>query len=316
MNSTTDVIEPKLREHFISSAMAAVPTETLQLLGTDSVRNAIKAEIATAASRVTDIEFAEAFRQWCSIEGATTDDYLHKLVENDNESALVSMRFRGGDRDRPFVHVHALSSPGRASAEMKNAIVSAYSRFNPRVIRWFDSAPVDKLDVDLQPDLRLFAGTLATVRDSRPEGAERLMLTRAVDLGWRDRYEQIYSEYLTSNPSLVGDLFSENEESLRGMLDNGTLFEAWYDDEWAGIVGVRKERDYFVNGYCVIERALVTKLHGMQLGAAMLWRLAATLDAPGDDILYGTIHPSNVRSQRSAERVGRRDIGGYVFEGV
>jgi hypothetical protein len=307
-------IDHTLSARFVDAALAGIPRATLEALGVGRVRAALEVEIRTCIARTADLELAEGFRKWCPIEGATTTDYLYGIDAIGSDVALTSIRFRGGDRTRPFVQLEACTSgvAGLGGA-LRDAIRARYALFAPKRLRWFECARLESLPAELEPDLRLVAGSIATVIDHRPASAERLRLTVATDLSWYDRYVAGYEEYFREYPQLVGDLNYETRETLQMLLDQGKLFEAWAGESWAGIAGTWHEREKFVEGEVIVERMLVPELRGHGLGDALVWHLAAALPVPADTLLFGMISPANVRSLRSAASVGRVDVGGYVF---
>lgn len=318
MTSTTESIDDALRARLIDAAVAPLPAATLALLGAARVRRALADEIAMAIDRTTDLEPAEAFRQWCPIDGASTADYLYRFVSDGDDVALTSPRFKGGDRRQPFVHLHGLTYPGRPTSSMMRAIAGAYPVFAPTRIRWFDTTPLDDIPDDLEPDLRMVAAPLVTVVEHRPDGIDRIALVPATELDWYDRYVAIYDDYLRERPALAGNLSHESRRTLRSLIDIDGLFEVRVDGGWAGIVGTWRERDHLIDGHVVVERVLDRAARGQGLGAATVWHLASTLLArlhldDRDMALFGTIAPANTPSIRSAMRVGRRDVGGYVF---
>jgi GNAT superfamily N-acetyltransferase len=309
-------IDPGLVQRFVDAALEATPPQTLDVLGRARTREALVANAQTAVARTEDLAVAEAFRKWCPIEGASAEDYLYRVVTVGDVVMIASPRFAGGDRTRPFVHIETSTHPGMPDEEVCAALGTAFAHFSPNRIRWFDARSPERLPTGSVVDFRIVAGSIDTIVAHRPATAGDLRLVRATGLDWYDRYVAGYEHHFAEYPELVGRLNYETRETLQSIIDRGTLFEAWADEGWVGVIGVWPERDYYVDGYVIAERMLVPEVRGRGLGAALVWHLAATLELPGDTIIFGTIAPPNVRSMRSALSVGRRDVGGYVFRAL
>jgi hypothetical protein len=303
----------ELDERFTAAALEAIPERTLDALGRDYFRAAIARHLATAWTRTWDRAVAEGFQQWCPIEGTTVDDYLYRLVVADDVAMLTSPRYKGGDRAKPFVNIEASTRSGPPDEQMLDALGSAYRVHSPQRARWFDPTPLDALTPESRVDFRVVAGRLSTIRAHRPAAAGEMQLVRATALDWYDRYVDGYRRHFEAHPELVGRFTLETRETLQSIIDRRTLFEAWSDGAWVGVIGVWPEQEHYIDGYVVVERMLMPEACGRGLGAALLWHLAGALELPEETVLHGSIADVNVRSYSSALRVGRIDAGGYLW---
>ena len=94
-------------------------------------------------------------------------------------------------------------------------------------------------------------------------------------------------------------------EELQACLEQGLLFDAPVDWEWAGVVAAREEPFFGRDGYLVVEELLAAPYRGRGLGACLQRHLIERLMPAGGAMVHGTIHASNVASRRTAERCGR-----------
>jgi GNAT superfamily N-acetyltransferase len=116
-------------------------------------------------------------------------------------------------------------------------------------------------------------------------------------------------------PWLPHEAEPESLEDMRDHLETGQVFEIFVDGQWAGITGVDPRSDGFaLRGFAVIEMLLAQFARGQGLGAAVQYRLAEALQASqSDDVLYGTIGSNNPPMLKTAARVGRMDLGGWIW---
>lgn len=103
------------------------------------------------------------------------------------------------------------------------------------------------------------------------------------------------------------------KKDLRSYLAEGTLFEVFVDDEWAGIVAAFQAAEKGVSGYCVGEIVLKREFRGKRLGLAVQRKFVEKLDETRGRVLWGTIGAANTPAIRTAKRCGRVDVGGYYW---
>jgi hypothetical protein len=97
-------------------------------------------------------------------------------------------------------------------------------------------------------------------------------------------------------------------DELQACLDQGLLFDAHVDWDWAGAIAGREEAFFGVDGVLVVEEILTAPFRGRGLGVCLQRQLIERLTPAGGAMLHGTIHALNVASRRTAERCGRRAV--------
>ena len=82
---------------------------------------------------------------------------------------------------------------------------------------------------------------------------------------------------------------------------------------WAGVIAAERRSEVFLSGYCVIEEILGGKYRGKGFAPAVQRMMIENLELQGDEMIFGHISLKNSPSLRTASRVGRSDVGGYLF---
>jgi GNAT superfamily N-acetyltransferase len=150
----------------------------------------------------------------------------------------------------------------------------------------------------------------------KPEGLERVSLRRAHDLEFYPRYAETYAAAYQERPWLPHESSTHSLEDMQEYLEIAQVFEIFVDDQWAGITGGEPHSDEFaLKGFVVIEMLLAKFARGQGLGAAVQYRLAEALQPSSqpEDVLYGTIGSNNPPMLKTAARVGRVDLGGWIW---
>jgi GNAT superfamily N-acetyltransferase len=151
-------------------------------------------------------------------------------------------------------------------------------------------------------------------RPSRP-GYERVLLKPSPDTSSYPRYRRAFEDLLQDSPSHREYTRMETEEDLGDLAKAGTLFDVLVDGHWSGITAVDVGNEEGAHGYRMIEILLARHARGQRLGSALQRRLIEALP-DRRKLLLGTIDVRNVAAIRAAERVGRRDVGGYLWVAV
>jgi L-amino acid N-acyltransferase YncA len=141
-------------------------------------------------------------------------------------------------------------------------------------------------------------------------------LRRAETLEFYPRYAETYAAIYQERSWLPHEAEPESLEDMQEHLETGHVFEVLVDGQWAGITGAEHRSDEFaLCGFVVLEMLLAKFARGQALGAAVQYRLAEALQASSQpsDVLYGTIGSNNPPMLKTAARVGRVDLGGWIW---
>jgi L-amino acid N-acyltransferase YncA len=264
----------------------------------------------------------EGFERNMPVVGATPVMYNHRVHEVAGMQVMLGIRFRGGDISIPFVDL-VRSSRAITSAVQVEAICDLVRRefavFKPLMVRFYQPAHLE-FQFDLLGsggDKRVLAAPLTTMlAHPKPEGLERVSLRRAETLEFYERYAETYAAIYQERPWLPHEAEPESFEDMQEHLETGHVFEVCVDGQWAGITGAEHRSDEFaLRGFVVLEMLLAKFARGQGLGAAVQYRLVEALQPSSqpEDVLYGTIGSNNPPMLKTAARVGRVDLGGWIW---
>jgi L-amino acid N-acyltransferase YncA len=268
----------------------------------------------------------EGFERNMPVPGATPEMYNHRVLEVAGMQVMLGIRFRGGDISIPFVDL-VRSSQAITSAAQVMAICDLVRRefaiFKPLMVRFYQPS---HLEFQFEPDdgvsgssgdKRVLAAPLKTMlKQPKPAGLERVILRRAETLGFYPQYAETYTAAYQERLWLPHESNTHSLEDMQEYLETAQVFEIFVDGQWAGITGGEHHTDEFaLQGFVVIEMLLAKVARGQGLGAAVQYRLAEALQASSqpEDVLYGTIGSNNPPMLKTAARVGRVDLGGWIW---
>jgi L-amino acid N-acyltransferase YncA len=264
----------------------------------------------------------EGFERNMPVAGATPAMYNHRVLEVAGMQVMLGIRFRGGDISIPFVDLvrssHEITTPAQVEA-ICDLVRQEFAIFKPLMVRFYQPAHLEfQIDVPgSSGDKRVLAAPLTTMLEhSKPDGLERVILRRAETLEFYEQYAETYASIYQERPWLPTESTPESLEDMREYLETGHVFEVLVDGQWAGITGADHRSDEFaLRGFVVLEMLLAKFARGQGLGAAVQYRLAEALQtsAAPEDVLYGTIGSNNPPMLKTAARVGRVDLGGWIW---
>lgn len=206
---------------------------------------------------------------------------------------------------------------------MLNAVVVAqYSAFKPQAIRVNAPAP-DELVAALRADARVAAAAVDQyiVAGRVCELRERAKVPRYAGVQLRpmppdaaaESVATMYARLQENLPDLHQWATPSSIEELKECAAEQLLFQVSIDTEPAGVIAARREDDHGMTGF-VVQDIVVDEAHrGRRLAPAIHQRLLSELPAQAGDVLWGTIHPDNHPSLRSAHAIGREIVAGYVW---
>lgn len=306
----------------ITARLEAVP-DTLRRWYTESeLRQRLADDLAPESDRISDAAFAREYQQHCPVPGvADPGSYNNRVVElADGSRCLTGIRFRGGDLSRPFVDLVAVEGtldPLRI-AEIADEVDIAWAPFEPRAIRLFHPDPIGFLEHDrsgTQPDQFVLAAPVTQLRHHglRDADASGIWLRPAADLEWYDRYVAELEDLFTTDPMLQEMTRAESRDDLAETRRAGLLFEIRVGDNWAGVLASPRDAGFGMRGHSMQEIMLAAEYRGRGIAVTAERQLIMRLSAGSGDVLFGTIDARNSPSLRTAQAVGRRVVGGYLW---
>jgi L-amino acid N-acyltransferase YncA len=285
----------------------------------------LAAELATEAGRVGDTAFGTEFRDAVGLEVAPGPlSWANRQLDLDAGGwAVAGIRFRGLDRDLPFVDVVATDQPPTADglAVVAAGVLPAFAAFQPRCLRVDAPRPSDlatSLNVDARfargrstVDQHIVAGPVAELLARKGPWSHDDVTLRPGEPGpLAERAAAIYAQHPEESRLWAT---AESVDSLAECAAQGLLFEVLAGGVPAGVVAASREDAHGMSGFCVQELCLDPAWRGKGLAAQAMHGLVARLPARAGDVLWGSIHPENLASLRQALSLGREIVGGYVW---
>ncbi len=299
------------------------PIFVTQKLGKNVIQNRLNVFVEESWRYCSDRKQAKKIADYCGIKDAKISDYLYRTLTTPFGEVVTSIRFIGGDLSKPAVFLMHKDFDLVRIADIQQLgafLKQEYALFAPKRFRWFSTK--DKSDLitnheGIEGDLGYYTHFLSDLKKApKPANFEKVQLQVASSLDWYDLYFNSYQEMYQANPFFEEMASVESKESLQNMIDNESLFEVFIEGKWAGIIGVCKAKALFLEGYEVYEEYLLPEFRGKHLAPAVQRHLIEKLSIVGDEMLYGTIHYQNQASIKTAKRVGRKQVGLYVFADI
>ena len=268
-------------------------------------------------------QLGEKFERNMPVAGATPDMYNHRVCEIADMHVMMGIRFRGRDRNQPFVDLVRANVP-MADVSQIHAITDwvkeAFAVFKPLKVRFFQPShitfPMDHALV-ATGDKRVLAASLSDMRSGdKPVGYERVNLKRAQSIEFYEPYAAAYAAIHRERPWLPSQAEAMAMDQAQDSIQTSYVFEVFVDGVWAGVISAeRRDNEFGLQGYVVTEMVLNSAARGKGLGCAVQIQLAEALLPLGErsDLLYGTIGAENPPMLKTALRAGRLDIGGYMW---
>jgi len=304
-----------LTETLLSYAQHKIHPLTRSWFSPNVIEENLRREIEGDLERLVSDDLAEGFKYHCPIPNTLASDYKNRLLDVDGLSLLAGIRFLGGDLGRPFVGVLYQSTPlleGAQLTALLRTLKDEFAVFNPKQAHFYRASHLPSF-LGVQGDKRFLAAPLRELkRRPLPDAFARISLQKAATLDFYPAYSAVYEQLHAEQPELKAVTRRESEEDLAAYHEEGTLFEVFVDGAWAGVIAVFRSVDIGLHGYCMGEIVLHKAYRGQMLGAAVQRHLIERLDDRGE-VLYGTIGANNTAALRTAQRVGRIDLGGHFW---
>ncbi|WP_216317930.1 hypothetical protein [Deinococcus aestuarii] len=263
----------------------------------------------------TDLDLAGQRAEFLNV-GQPPEAFLNRWGEvGPDLSAMLSIRFEGLDREKPFVDASVTSRPLKASdlPALASAGLDVYGAFRPGRLRVWSAAPLDGWTAEVpgtRPDRRVLAAPLAELREREVPDDLTLLPTR--DLTRYAHAVAAYAAVDVAHPEHIEQARVMEEEALQEVIEARTMFDVLWKGRWSGYVGALPKPKYGFPAYSVQELLLAPHARGHGLGPHLSTLLARHLPDDGR-VLSGTIHGENLGARRAALRAGRHDVGGWTW---
>jgi hypothetical protein len=255
----------------------------------------------TQLKRCKDSNFAREFSEACPLVGVQASAYSHRLLEIGSATLLAGIRFKGGDTTMPFVDL--LAWQGVPASDWIEVLSEEFASFSPRWIRYpwvLDSSSEHPWSGEL--DLVIHAGLVSHQRVGE--------ITVACDLSWYSDFRDSYELWRRSSP-LGSEVVPASEEELTDCLERGRLVVSKEGADLRGLAACLESCQRSFAGWTMIEEFVAPTFRGRGLGKQLQRGLMNQL--PEGELLWGTIHGSNLPSRRTALACGRRAVEAWWF---
>lgn len=274
---------------------------------------------------VGDPEWGGQFRDMVRLPIHDPLAWANRRVElADGHWAIVGIRFRGQDIEKPFVDVLATSlAPNPEGIAALGAVMPRFDDFSPLCLR-VNLPLIDERFLTLAdsvvdaghatPDLLIVARPVVEMLDQPL--AHRygdVTLERCNPVRAAQRVAAVYAELAPSRPQLDQWATPADADALEDAAEEGLLFDILVGGTSAGIVAAAREDAYGFTGFCMQEIVIDSAHRGQRIGVAALQRLCREVPANPDDLLWGHIHPDNIPSLRNAQEGGRKIVTAHTW---
>jgi hypothetical protein len=306
---------------YIDWMVRSTPAAVLTWINETDLRSELRKDFErTWADRVESGDWVIGFARACPVEGARPDDYrLRELSVSSAATVLAGIHFRNRQVAHPFVGVYAQSRELTADeiCEASSKLLAEFDLFNPEFVRWWSPEQSDLRTLPRATgDRRLVAGRIADAVDRPlPTLPTGMSLEPDSGLSCYGDYEQMFADVVRRNPNRQDRLSLESMDSLEQCARNGAMYCLRDRGVLAGVIAARLGAVRGIQAWYMVEEILGTTYQGRGLAPIMQRHFLLRLDRSSAPLVIGEIDDENVPSLRTALRVGRKDVGGWVFIG-
>ncbi len=236
------------------------------------------------------------------------------------DGGLAVCRFRKGYQDvqLPHVDIQFLSFDPIAKLAMLTSAVHATYGDSARAMVIFLPHDLTGLDAVKARGIDRYLVERAADIASRdaPKTSSQIRCTLAESLDFYSEYEGWWEEAWLTRPELRGNVRIEPREAMERYIERGVLVLMSNSSGLVGVTAAIEETRYGIRGWHICERIVKPTEWRHGYGAALAWHLARFIpNVSKTTLLWGPISVLNKSSIKSAEAVGRVDVGGtYRFD--
>jgi len=310
----------KAIKKWLDIEMSKCPAFILNRLTEKTIYTLLSKEIDLNFNYYMNHAFAKQVFDSIKIEGSTPDDYKYRYIQTTLGEMITSIRFVGGDLNKPAVYLIHKDFELKDTKDIKligETIKKHYAIFKPKRFRWYSSTiETDLIEAHdfITGDLIYLAEFIDYLKEQPlPKNFNKVSLHSANSLSWYSDYQKGFDEIYKKWPAFIEMAQVESKETLNELIEKKLLFEIEIEGKWAGIIAANSGSDYFFNGYYIVEEFLTENFRGKKLASSVQRHLINKLTSNSNEMLFGTIHYDNPASLRTALSAKRKAIGMYIF---
>lgn len=247
-------------------------------------------------------------RDFFELPGTRPEDYREQLISVPGGRLLAGIRFRDLEREFPFLEIHSDLPLDQLLAQRETVTARLQEAF--RVF-----APLG-MTLRLPPH-QVYART--EVWNLYLAGPLRLSEARAdyqlVQPQQIIDYTRFLAEYQAwgrQHPELAGRVSPESVGDLQDAFDAGLYFELQVQGQTVGLIAGQASPYWDRSGLYIIEELVFLNQQGQGFGRSLQALFQQTL-RDRFDCIWGTIHPQNQASLKTAQACGRKITEQEVF---
>lgn len=301
----------------------ACPNFVLDQLGYEKIEQIAKQTIHQSYSYCTEEKFFEPAFNYCKVKGSAVADYKYRIVQTPFGEMVCSIRFVGGDLNKPAVFVmrqdFEINKPKQIK-EIGEILKKEYALFKPKRIRWYSGKLEHKLiknNAFINGDLIRIGEFLSKLKKQIPPiNYGKIVLEKAKNSDWYDDYFQAYEKIYKVDADFIERAQALEKDVVQQLINKELFYEIQIENKLAGLIAANNESNRFLKGFVVYEEILFENFRRKQFATAAQFHLIEQLEASNNEMLYGTIHYENQASLKTALRCGRQIVGMFVFADI
>jgi RimJ/RimL family protein N-acetyltransferase len=269
--------------------------------------------------RTTDDAWSRSYARACPVAGLDHTLYrLRELTLPEGVRLLAGVHFRGQSTHYPFVGVFAQNRRLTASemAAAHAALLGEFSGFAPRATWWWLPGGEDPPTLaGATPDQYLVMGSLDEIRKVPSLPLPGQWVLRRIDAAEEvsAAFAGLYQSFHRARPELAEAVPATKLEALVECAEAGGLYGCFAGAEVVGVMAVKPDNEYCVDAWLMWDIVLARPYCGKGLAPVLQRAVLDRLDAVRAPLVVGTIDARNLPSLRTALRVGRQIVGGWIF---
>jgi hypothetical protein len=308
------------KEEFLKYGLNNIPERIINHLTENIALKNLKDQFESFYTYISDNDSAERYMRNANHKNKNADDYKIHLSDAGNNNFIMSGIFlnKAGYKNIPIVEIYGKNFDVFNNDEIdsvKKFLYSKYKAFEPEKISFFEIADSEKERyLDFECETILVAGHINSIKKKdKPERYDKVFLERVYDFDFYEKYVSEYEQLKNENDIYIEKVKAEPMSSLQDAMNNGFINKIIIDGMFAGIFAVERTFFNFCSGFYIKEEILFREFRGKNFAAAAQRKMIDSLEASGNDFIFGTIVPENHASLNTAYKSGRKNAGKYYL---
>lgn len=303
-------------DKFLKYDLNNIPSILLNWVGSENVENSIKAKLMVDYAALYDESAAQKFMNKFHITGTDIEDYYTHLIDLGGDKAVIStINFRNIEgKYIPFIHIlHKNFDFFTINEKDLDTIINRYKIFKPEFIGFYKHDLRENTIIQgysVTGDSIVVAGHIDTIKQlPKPEKYYEISIEIIKNMDFYETYSIEYDDFLKGNLPVHNMVNKESAETMDALIKKNFVYKIIIDNEYAGIFAVNKTKEKYFNSYLIAEEILFKKFRGRGFAPAVQRKVIDNLNAGREELIFGTIHPQNSASLKTALKNERVFLG-------